>query len=548
MKNRKAKISLLIAISVFVTFAIILFLGLLYHDSAFTPAVHFNLTILPYGLLALFISMAFVYIEMCIDDKVLFLGILGIYLLSIFWIFIRVAKIVLMTDNCLFYRLIWYLYYLPMLFGPCLLLTLTNYIFFKKKKTFYIVTAIILSIALILFLLVITNDITQWVFIFDKSKPESTWSSNSSYTRTWIYYVIAVVIGLDVILSGVTIGYFTRKKRMLFAGTLYILCLLVVAVYAVCYTLVDKMPSYLDDMTIVYLLFISVIVLISSRCGLFISSGRYEDLFERCSFALRIDTYDGKVVSNTSYHNMDEQKAYREHVHHYNGQEFRVYEDVSNIRETNQILNRQLEEIIKNNEVLKKQKDILQEREIAASRKELNTHLDSAIEEDIKRLYVLTNALSDSFDKNDQSQREVLDEIYHLCNFIKRKSYLVLMDENNQCFTKESLQVFFKELLTEFSPRLVDYEVMVNKIKTMPIEVALNFTNFIYEMARLLTSSYHLFLVFTMKENHDILKIDIIDYQGDVASLENIVSQNIKYHVNHEDNVTSLVLEDIHHV
>lgn len=541
--NKIVKRGLLIALIFLVAFLTIILLSINYHDVYRNPTVNFSLVVLPLALLALLISLIFAYTTMCLNDKMLWFGILGLYLLSLFWIFLRITKIIIITDNYTFMRMIWYLYYLPMLFAPYLLITLTIYVFTKNKKLFCIIASILFVINLILLLLVLTNDATQLVFVFDKTKPEANWSSNKNYERTWLYYVVAGLILLEVIVSGFLIGFITRKKRMLLAGILYIICALIGLGYAIMYLLVDSPPTYLKDMTSVYLLLGSIIIFVSVKYGLFISSGSYVTFFSKCAFPLRVESKNNYHLENDSYLHMDKDKQYRSQSKNINNAKFTVYEDISKINEYNATLTTQLSLIRENNLTLEKRKEILKEQELSLAREELNKHLEDAIEEDIKKLTTLSNELGPKLDKRDEKQKKTLDEIYHLCNYIKRKSYLVLMEENSSIFTKESLQVFIKELLAEFTPKLQDYEVVVNHLDEIPIIYVFHFVEFIYKLLQELHNDYRLFLIFTKKDAHYVLRINVIDYPHDLRNI-NITVPGIVYHIDIEDNVTIFVLED----
>src|SRR5574344_2151283 len=102
-------------------------------DLASKPVAHFTLTILPLGLALVFVSLIFAYVMMCLNNKTLKLGFICLLLLFAFWVFLRIFKIIIQTDNYALMRFVWYLYYLPFLFIPLLMVTLINYIFIRNK-------------------------------------------------------------------------------------------------------------------------------------------------------------------------------------------------------------------------------------------------------------------------------------------------------------------------------------------------------------------------------------------------------------------------------
>lgn len=539
--NKKTLICLIVLVILAIAFSFASY----YVDSPSKPVAHFVITILPLGLALVFVSLIFAYVMMCLNNKTLKFWFILLLILFAFWVFLRIFKILIQTDVYVIFRLIWYSYYVPFLFIPFLMVTLINYIFIQNKKTFRIVTCVLLVLNVCLLLIVLTNDLTQWVFVFDKTKPESTWSSNRSYERTWIYYVIFSLIGIEIIYCGTTIFYFTRKKKMLIAGIIYAICLVLMLVYAVCYLVFDILPSYLKDMTVVYLFLGSIIIYVSARYGLFISSGDYERFFDCCKYPLKVETINGHILENQAYLNMNKDIDYKCSVKFVNGSKLFVYKDVTRINSYNHTLKMQLDNISKNNKLLQKQKESMREKETKLAREQINVNIEQAMCDDIQKLSLLSESLKDTYDPKDIEQRKTLDEIYHLCHYLKRKSYLVLMEENSRYFTKESLQVFTKELLSEFTPKLQVYEVMVNNFSEMSIETFLKFVTFIYEVGNCLTSNYKLFLIFTMKEKeHFFLKINIIDYKGDADRLSNIQDQYLYCQFTKEDGVYVLNVEE----
>lgn len=167
-----------------------------------------------------------------------------------FWMIIRLIKWNINIDKL--GRILWYLYYLPMLF----LSTLFLYVCLwnnKNEKLVKIFKKISIIGSLILFLLVLTNDIHNFAFKFEENMV--MWSSNYKYgvvyfcCFAWIF--TNFIFGIINIIS--TDKIYGKKYKIIFLGTLLILALS----YSICYAL--KIPIiFLTDLSLIDGLFIMI--------------------------------------------------------------------------------------------------------------------------------------------------------------------------------------------------------------------------------------------------------------------------------------------------
>ena len=106
--------------------------------------------------------------------------ILYIGLLIILWLILRISKSLI--DNITINRLIWYLYYIPMLLIPTLFYIFSNTSIRKKvhNKALYIVSTILI-------LLVLTNDLHQLAFKFPSGLEDF-----NTYKHNIIYFIICI--------------------------------------------------------------------------------------------------------------------------------------------------------------------------------------------------------------------------------------------------------------------------------------------------------------------------------------------------------------------
>ncbi len=528
MDIRKKKIrSLIILILVFVIlisgFLLAYFLGngksIIGEYSAFP--------IVCYILLTFFITVVFAYTSFCLNDRHLWRYIFILYLLSIFWIFVRFTKMILETQDNMLSRYLWYLYYVPMLFIPLTIVFMINNTFIKKKEVLFTVDFVLLAVSMVLILLVLTNNFHESVFIFDESLPIPEQNRNENYEYNWAYFLIVILIAIELIYTSIVFTLVTRHKVIFLHKLIYLVCVIAIFTYTIVYALVPSLPIVLRDMTLIYLFLSTVLLFLCVKYGLFISSGNYEDFYNNCVFPLRVKSSFDLDYQNNSYKNMDKKTIFIEKVKWHKGNEFIVAEDVTKIQNYNNTLKIQLETIISNNKVLEKQKDILHLKQLEESKKIISKHIEKAVKSDIDKMNKLVSSLDDKFDRNDIKQRKILERISDLCMCIKRKSYLALMDQNSELFSKESLVVFVKELLLDLKPKLKDFEIVINGFNEIPIKTVSKFLNFLYSLVDCLDSSYLLFLIFYYKNEKFNLKINLIDYRGDGNCFKPICKENM---------------------
>lgn len=216
--------------------------------------------------------------------------------LIVFWLTVRTIKYTVFTWD--FFpnvaRYLWYLYYLPMLFIP-LLTAFTaasigkreNYRTPKRLKLLYIPVAT-------LFLLVMTNDIHQWVFAFPKDAVVWTdydYSYHFAAYLTSAEFVICAAVTFAVLWKKCRIP--DRRKRIW--APLIPICLLIL--YQITYSSkVEWLRVVFGDMTATScVLYVSALEL-CIHYGLISSNTHYMELFDASTIGVRIVDKDFNVL------------------------------------------------------------------------------------------------------------------------------------------------------------------------------------------------------------------------------------------------------------
>ena len=215
----------------------------------------------------------------------------SISVLMVFWMTVRTIRYSLVECIWLM-RYLWYLYYLPMLFIPLLAVFVAlslgkpdNFRLSKWTGLLYIPTAA-------LFLLVLTNDLHQFVFVF----PEDAivWVNDYSYALGYFlavgWVVSCTITALVVMLIKCRIPHSRTVLMLPFAPAV------VALIYGVLYYFrVPWLKFLTGDMTVVFCLLIVAILECCIECGLIQSNTGYEELFMVSRLGAQITNQENAV-------------------------------------------------------------------------------------------------------------------------------------------------------------------------------------------------------------------------------------------------------------
>ncbi len=229
----------------------------------------------------------------------------SISVLVVFWMTVRTIRYSL--DECMWLmRYLWYLYYLPMLLIPLLAVFVAlslgkpdNFRLSKWTGLLYIPTAALL-------LLVLTNDLHQFVFVF----PEDAivWVNDYSYALGYFlavgWVVSCTITALVVMLIKCRIPHSRTVLMLPFAPAV------VALIYGVLYYFrVPWLKFLTGDMTVVFCLLIVAILECCIECELIQSNTGYEELFMVSSFGAQITNQENAVcLASTNARKLTEEQ------------------------------------------------------------------------------------------------------------------------------------------------------------------------------------------------------------------------------------------------
>ncbi|MGM9947281.1 hypothetical protein [Floccifex sp.] len=371
-----------------------------------------------------------------------------IAILMIFWLTIRYIKYDFLTYETFpnLKRYAWYCYYLPLLFIPTLAVFVSisirqpeNYKIPKKDYILWIP-------AIVLFLIVITNDFHQLVFTFPALQIKTEYNNGYGILYFFIY-------GWMLICIFITLINMTRKKRNIKNPCIvFIPCIpvFILSIYMICYFLAFKWLRILFGDVVVFncVMYISTLEL-CIYMGLIQANTHYVECFDAFTYGAKIMDSDLNILLSTSQAKKDINKeiineaidqpvilddGYRLSTSSIKDGYVFWLEDISNLME---IVN-ELEEIKENledeNEIIK------QENELRI--KEMTIHEQNRLFNLVQEQTSSQIQLMDSFICQMEQNKDIniLKKMIVIGTYLKRRSNLIFIaDQYNRM---EAMELF----------------------------------------------------------------------------------------------------------
>ena len=434
--------------------------------------------VLIYCLVAVLLSVVmFNSIFKAIDKKTKIYFII-LFCLFAFWLGIKIFDKVSAFNDDNDYT--WYLLYIPLLFIPTMWFITNNQIYIKSKKYKKVMAIISLSISLVLFLLVLTNDFHQFVFIF----PDYVTGNHvGDYKYNLGYFIIYAFIFVEILITIMLFYTFSVKKTTIKQKILPSIVILLVLVYSILYVVTEIPIPYLSDMTLVYTVLGTLLVYVLLKCGLVKNSGAYFEYFETCNVPLAIVNEKADIeYQNTRYKEQKASKNMLLQKQKLNSGTLLVLEDVGKLKSLQNNLKKEIEKLEYSNKILEKNKEILQKE------KQIKQHtlLLDKIEKQIKNkrfvLEQLLNNLPAKITKENKNQtKEILNEIKLVVGYLKRKTSLILFAEQKNEISKDELRLLFNESFNDLKWLKINAGIGLDE-KPIPVSIANKFYDIYNEL------------------------------------------------------------------
>ena len=365
-----------------------------------------------------------------------------LFCLFAFWLGVKIFDKVSIFNDDNDYT--WYVLYIPLLFVPSMWFITNNQIYIKNKTYKRVMAIISLAISLVLFLIVLTNDFHQFVFVF----PEGVNGTHvGDYKYNVGYFVVYAFVFVEILTTIVLFYVFSVKKSTFKQKFLPSIIILLVAIYSVLYVTVGIKIPYLSDMTLVYTTLGTLLVYVSIKCGLIKNSGAYFEFFETCNMPLAImDERQNVGYQNIRYR---EQKSKKDMVlkkQSLSSGTLFVLEDVGNLKNLQKELKAEINKLEYTNKILEKNKKLLQKEKQIEQRTKLFEKVEEKILDKRNTLENLLNQLPTAITvDNREKTKETLGEIKIIVGYLKRKTNLILLAEQKSMMSKNELRLVFNE-------------------------------------------------------------------------------------------------------
>ena len=382
----------------------------------------------------------------------------GVSVLLILWLSFRTVKYFIFWQADAI-RYLWYLFYLPMLFVPMLALLIAMSL--GKPDGYHLPKSVWLLFAVsgALLILVLTNDLHQLVFTFQKDA--DIWSdTNHGYGVCYFaiigWQVLCAVAALVVMLFKCRLK--NRKLRFF-----PVIPLAVSLTYlALNYVGTPWLKELFGDVTAFQSLMYMLCFEACIACGYIHSNTRYADLFASSAGTSAQITDKGfnvqyAALNTNSVLKEDMKNAVQKPVTLSDGLNLHAMpisggyavwtEDVSSLLEIKEESESLAEELAERNEILRYEYKRESKRRKIEEQNRLYDLLQSTTQTQIDRISTLTKEYQKATESNPEKAKTLLSEIAVLCSYIKRRKHLTLLTDRDYKVAVSELERAFSESL-----------------------------------------------------------------------------------------------------
>ncbi len=425
--------------------------GVLYNGINFPLTNSFSgnaFTILPHMI---FVALSFgwvISVRRRILDKRIRIYLISVGLLMSFWLAERTAKWFFVSEFSDLCRYMWYAFYIPMILIPLLGVFITTYI--GKPETYkmpwWLNLLYIPAFALILF--VFTNDFHNLVFEF----PNGIYYFNTQYEYGFGFYIVCawfIVFGFYFVISLVI------KSRVPGSKTVQKLPLIIMAC-SVIFWVLYALGLIRADLTAVDCLMITLLLESAIQSGLIRSNTGYTEFFEISTVAAQVVDKNFQPMIVSSYADDFPEEIMRSalerpvelgktmlHSKAVSGGYVFWQNDIKEIKKLMKSLEETRERLSENNFLLKAEIDMNEQK----ARFEEKNRLYDRIARDVSSQLIKAEKLLNQAKQTPEAAHNALSKICIISAYIKRRSNLLLLSEENRIISSSELEFCLRESL-----------------------------------------------------------------------------------------------------
>ena len=371
--------------------------------------------------------------------------------LMLIWLNVRFIKWDFLHFTDPLGRYLWYAFYIPMLLIPLLGVFIIQcvdkpekYVLPKKMKLLYIPLVLLL-------VLVFTNDLHELVFVF----PNGITNYNFDYGYNFGFYPVCawfVILGfyfvIMLLLKNRTPGKRSFKKMPI-----------IIMIVAVVFWIFYKKIMTSVDLVAIDCLLITALLESAIQSGLIRSNTGYHELFEISTVAAQIvdEDYQACYLSSCADDFSEDimRRAEQKPVDKGNtvlnskkisGGRILWQNDLTQIKQLLAQLTETQEQLNENNVLLKAELELKENKVRLDEKNRLYDRIASEVYSQLEKAEKLLKLA----EENPEKTRETLLQICVLSAYIKRRSNLLLLNEENSTIQSKELEYCFRESLKNF--------------------------------------------------------------------------------------------------
>lgn len=399
-------------------------------------------------------------------DKTLKKYINAMGILLAFWMIVKITK----AYTCGIYTFyFWYLFYIPLLLIPTVYYNCSDYLINKSNKKGRIAT---ITASVILFLMVITNNLHNFVFKLTDNPDD--------YIHNTGYFIIVIWILALIIVAIKNLIKLSKQKKNNNVLALSILILLGI-LYTYFYVKNVPIVRHTNMSVIIGALFCMGMELLFDF-KLIPNNFNYKKIFKNSDLPLEIISNDGKTRIKTK-HTIDIENdiirdikrgksksiyKIKDKVHNVNkikGGYVVKEKDLSEIHKLKKDLQLTNKELLRQERILQKQRKIESLIYEAKVKNEIIEALDETIDQKKK---LITKML----DEMETVDFEKMQEIKFLINYCKRMSSLIISSYNKEIYNNKRLGILLDEILEEVKVLSINGVLQTNNFEITSSEAA----------------------------------------------------------------------------
>ncbi len=384
---------------------------------------------------------------------------LAVAVLILFFLVVRMVKYGLTRDIDVLSRYLWYGYYIPQCLIPPTLLLAASSLENKKGRLGDRKLYLLYLPAVVLIILIFTNDIHQWAFALSFEDGGFSYSHRPVFYAALVWEIGVTFASLVVLILKCSVSACRRKTWI--PTMVFVIC----SVFsAVCF--LENSPAF----KIPELLCFTCIAMIegSIYIGIIPSNDGYEEFFYLSEYSAFITDENfnvayrskkarvldkgllRKAVEAPVFLDPDTRiSAYRLH----GGYAFRS-DDLSKINEINDALANANERLAEENYLIEAENELKEQRAQVAQQKRLYSKMEEATCGEVSCLESLLSTLKDELEDDGADSERFVSGMRFACvlaSYIKRRSNLVMLSERQNRIDIEELYLSMKESLDYLS-------------------------------------------------------------------------------------------------